>query len=609
MTSAYKFPNLYSEKIVIYEDNFDKLSPNNHKRKCMSNQTTLEQAKSWADNAYFSAESRAEIQALIDSNNLKEIEERFYKDLEFGTGGMRSIRGQGINRINIYTIRKATQALCTEVLAQKVEKPAMCISYDSRIWSFELAKVAAEVMAANGIKAYIYKHLNPVALLSYAIRYHKAQAGVMVTASHNPPEYNGYKVFWSDGAQVTPPNDKHIIDNYYAIKDFGAIKTTNFEEALRENKIAWIDDKCEESYYNAILSKAINPKMCKDNGAKLNIVYTPIHGAGLIPCTRALKDLGFTNVNVVKEQALPDGNFPTVKSPNPENPSALKLAVDLMEALDADIVMGSDPDTDRLGVALKQNGEVHYLTGNQIGILKLHYILSSMKQNKQLSGNDYVVKSIVTTPLLDTIAEKFNVEVYNTLTGFKWICGKMNELEKSDPSKNFIFATEESFGYLCHNFARDKDGVSSVSQMAEVALFYKLQGLSLLDALDKIYSEFGFSREDLLSLDYFGIEGAEKISRIMSFFRNFKDNEILGNKIAKIKDYSLGIEGLPKSNVLGFFFEDGNQVYLRPSGTEPKIKFYIMIQEKDGDLATKKTNAQLKAQKFLTYFKETSDRT
>jgi phosphoglucomutase len=574
----------------------------------MENMTTLEKAKAWAQNSYFSQESRGEIQALIDSKNTKQIDECFYKDLEFGTGGMRSILGQGINRINIYTIRKATQALCSEVLAQKTTAPSICISYDSRIMSFELAKVAAEVMAGNGIKAYIYKRLNPVALLSFAIRSHKSMAGVMVTASHNPPEYNGFKVFWSDGAQVTPPNDQNIINNYYAIKDFSTIKLIPFEEGLKNEMISWIEESVEEAYYNAILSKSINPKMCKDHGPKLKIVYTPIHGAGLVPCSRALKDLGFTDVLVVPEQAQPDGRFPTVKSPNPENPSALKMAVDLMEKNQADIVMGSDPDTDRLGVALKVKGETHYLTGNQIGILKLHYMLSEMKNAGKLTGENYVVKSIVTTPLLDTIAQSYGVEVFNTLTGFKWICGKMNELEKTAPQKKFIFGTEESFGYLMHTFARDKDGVSSVSQMAEVALFYKLQGMNLLDALDKIYSEFGFSREDLLSLDYFGIEGQEKISRIMAYFRNFSDNTILGNKISKIKDYSVGIEGLPKSNVLGFFFEDGNQVYLRPSGTEPKIKFYIMIQEKNGSLADKKSMAESKATKFLEYFKTASEK-
>jgi len=565
-------------------------------------------AQSWAQNPLFSPESRREIQSLLDADDRKEIEERFYKDLEFGTGGMRSILGQGINRINIYTIRKATQALCSEVLAQKSSAPSICISYDSRIMSYELACVAAEVMAGNGIKAYIYKHLNPVALLSFAVRYHKSMAGVMVTASHNPPEYNGYKVFWSDGSQVTPPNDQNIINNYYAISDFGSIKYIAFEEGIKKGLINWIDDSVEDAYFKSILSKAITPSMCLENGSKLKIVYTPIHGAGLVPCSRALKELGFTDVNIVTEQAKPDGKFPTVKSPNPENPSALKMAVDLMERINGDIVMGSDPDTDRLGVAIKHQGQIEYLTGNQIGILKLHYILSQLEKQGKLPKEAYAVKSIVTTPLLDTIAHAYGVEIYNTLTGFKWICGKMNELEKAFPNKEFLFATEESFGYLCHNFARDKDGVSSVSQMAEIALFYKLQGLNLLEALDKIYEEFGFSREDLLSLDYFGIEGQEKISRIMANFRNFSDNSFLGQKILQIKDYSKGIEGLPKSNVLGYFFEGGNQLYLRPSGTEPKIKFYLMIQERIGSLTEKKARAKELATKMLSHIRDLAEK-
>ena len=568
----------------------------------------MDRARAWALNPVFDAESRKEIQTLIDKEDIKEIEERFYKDLEFGTGGIRSILGQGLNRINTYTIRKATQALCLEVLAQKMPNPAICISYDSRRMSFEFAKTAAEVMAANGIKAYIYERLNPVAMLSYAVRLKKAQAGAMITASHNPPEYNGYKVFWSDGAQVTPPNDQNIINHYYAIADFSTIKHMPFEEGVKMGLIEWMGQDVEDSYHRAILQTAPNQKLCLENGERLKIVYTPIHGAGLIPCTRALQDLGFTNLHVVAEQAKPDGNFPTVKSPNPENPSALKLAVDLMEKINADIVMGSDPDTDRLGVAIRHKGQVIYLTGNQIGILKLHYILSTLKEEGRLSTNAYVVKSIVTTSLLDVICEKFGVTIYNTLTGFKWICGKMNEIEKSDPTKQFVFATEESFGYLSHNFARDKDGVSSVSVMAEVALYYKLKGLDLMEALDKIYEEFGFTNETLLSLDYFGKVGQEKISRIMTNFRNMSDKDMAGNSISKVKDYSEGIEGLPQSNVLGFFFENGDQFYLRPSGTEPKIKFYFMIQEKSGTLAEKKKNAQAKTDRLLNFIKGEAER-
>jgi len=570
--------------------------------------SSLERAKAWAANPLFDADSRKEIQSLIEKKDLKEIDERFYKDLEFGTGGIRSILGAGINRINTYTIRKATQALCTEVLAQKTAAPAICISYDSRRMSVEFARTAAEVMAGNGIKAYIYERLNPVAMLSFAVRLKKAQAGVMITASHNPPEYNGYKVFWSDGAQVTPPNDQNIINHYYAINDFGTIKHISFDEGVSKGLIEWMGQQVEDAYHEAILSTAPNLKLCRENGSRLKVVYTPIHGAGLVPCTRALHDLGFSDLHVVPEQAKPDGNFPTVKSPNPENPSALKLAVELMEKLNADIVMGSDPDTDRLGVAIKHKGETVYLTGNQIGVLKLHYILTTLKEQNRLSNNAYAVKSIVTTSLLDVICEKFGVTIYNTLTGFKWICGKMNEIETKEPTKQFVFATEESFGYLSHNFARDKDGVSSVSLMAEVALYYKLKGLDLVEALDKIYEEFGFTNETLLSLDYFGKEGQEKISRIMTNFRSMKDKELAGNTILKVKDYSQGIEGLPKSNVLGFFFENGDQFYLRPSGTEPKIKFYFMIQEKSGTLAEKKKNAQAKTDKLLAYIKGEAER-
>lgn len=565
--------------------------------------SSLEKALAWANNNYFSEESRKEIANLIETNNQKEIEERFYKDLEFGTGGMRSILGQGINRINTYTIRRATKALCLEVLAQKVPHSKICISYDSRIMSFELAKNAAEVMAFYGIKALIYKRLNPVAMLSFAVRFKNAQAGVMVTASHNPPEYNGFKVFWNDGSQVTPPNDKNIINHYYAITDFSSIGFTPFEEAMKNGMIEWLDQDVEDEYFKVTLPKAINHSLCKNDGSKLKIVYTPIHGAGLIPCSRALTELGFSDVHVVPEQREPDGKFPTVKSPNPENPSALKMAVDLMNNLNADIAMGSDPDTDRLGIAFKHNNEIVYLNGNQIGILKLHYILSQRKKLGTLPKDGYFVKTIVTTPLQDTIAEAFGIKVFNTLTGFKWICGKMNEMERTNPQSEFIFATEESFGYLSHNFARDKDGITSVSLMAEIALYYKLQGLDLVMALDKIYEEFGFSSETLLSLDYFGIEGAEKIKRIMKTFREYSEKNLVGNDILEIKDYLKDGTGLPKSDVIGFFLNGGNQVYLRPSGTEPKIKFYIMIQERNGSLEDKKKNAKIKTDKILEYIK------
>ncbi len=584
--------------------------------------TSLERAKEWATNTYFDESTRNEIQSLMDNNDTKEIEERFYKDLEFGTGGMRSILGAGTNRMNLYNIRKATQALALEVLEYSKEngvtKPSAAISYDSRRFSFEFAKETAAVMAANGIKAYIFDRLNPVALLSFSVRHHNSQAGVMVTASHNPPEYNGYKVYWNDGAQVTPPNDQNIIDKFYGLTNVEDIRTTDFDQAVTDGLIKWVGKEVEDAYYDAILSKTVSPEFCKENGDELKIVYTPIHGTGLIPCKRALSDLGFNNVLIVQEQAEPNGDFPTVSSPNPENPSALKMAVDLMEKENADIVMGSDPDTDRLGVAFKHNGEIQYINGNQIGVLMLHYMLKNMKERGALNENSYFVKTVVTTPLQDIIAQSFNVEVFNTLTGFKWICGKMSELEKSNPEKEFVFATEESFGYLPHTFARDKDGIASVTLMAEVALYYKKQGKNLIEALDSIYEEYGFSKETLVNLVYQGKAGAEKITRIMDHFRALNPSSLCGLNIQVIEDYIKGTStelsskketnlNMPKSNVIGYHFEGGSRLYLRPSGTEPKIKFYIMIQVANGELEAKKAKANAIAEEFLNFINTTAE--
>jgi len=585
-------------------------------------QSALERATAWANNKYFSEESRKEIQNLIDENNEKELIERFYKDLEFGTGGMRSIIGAGTNRINTYTIRKATQALANEVIRSGKEEGLnelkVAISYDNRRFSFEFAKEVASVMAANGIHAYIYKRLNPVPLLSFSVRHHNAQAGVMVTASHNPPEYNGYKVFWNDGAQVTPPNDSNIINNYNSITDFASVKTMDFQEGESKGLIHWVGEDVENKYFESINSKAINPEMCSENGGKLNIVYTPIHGTGYIPCTTALSNLGFSNVQVVEEQKLPDSDFPTVSSPNPENPEALAMAVKLMKDTKADVAFGTDPDTDRVGLAFEKNGEMVYLNGNQIGILMVHYMMNGLTKSGKMPSNPYFVKTIVTTPLQDQIAKSFGVETFNTLTGFKWICGKMNQLEKTNPEKNFVFATEESFGYLNHEFVRDKDGVSSITLLSEICLHYKLQGMDLVDGLDKIYEEYGFSSETLLNLNYFGKEGSEKISRIMDNFRGYSEKTFCGEEISYLEDYSTGESksftdskvsklDLPSSNVLGFNFTNGTKVYMRPSGTEPKIKFYIMIQEKEGSLEEKKQKANQKTQEFLDYIKEQAD--
>jgi phosphoglucomutase len=579
-------------------------------------QESWQRAKSWAENSYFSEDSRKEIQSLIDKNDEKEIVERFYKDLEFGTGGMRSILGQGTNRMNRYNIRKATQAVSNEILRHNSPDPKVAISFDTRNFSFEFAKEAAGVFAANGIKAFIYKNPNPVALCSFAIREYGCAAGVMVTASHNPPEYNGFKVFWSDGAQVTPPNDKNIIDHFNKITDYSNVKFIEFDQAMNDGLVNWVSSEVENKYYELIKEKSVNPEFCREHGANLNIVYTPIHGTGLGPCTRAIKDLGFTNVNTVKEQESPDGNFPTVTSPNPENPEALELAVKLMKETNADLAIGSDPDADRVGVAFIENGDVCYLNGNQIGLLMLHYMLQQYSEKGIMPKNPLFIKTIVTSRLQDHVAAQFGVRVENTLTGFKWICGRLNELEKTEKDLNFIFATEESFGYLNHGYVRDKDGVSSISLLCEIALWHKQQGMNFNQALDKIYEEFGYSGEELLCLNYYGKEGAEKISRIMDYFRNYSGTELDGRKILKIEDYQTQTIkdfendktetiNLPKSNVLGFHMENGKTVYLRPSGTEPKIKFYIMGQETEGTLENKKAAASTFIEEFINYVNKT----
>ncbi|MBP5296186.1 MAG: phospho-sugar mutase, partial [Bacteriovoracaceae bacterium] len=410
----------------------------------------IAKAQAWANNDYFSPAARQEIQDLLDQHNEKELTERFYKDLAFGTGGIRSIIGMGLNRINIYTIRKATAALA-HVLQKHYKKCTpikVAISFDSRHFSQEFAQETAATLAAYGIHAYLYRELHPVALLSFAVRYHQTQAGVMITASHNPPEYNGYKVYGDDGAQVIAPLDQEIIDAYNKIQDFRKLKTMTLAEAEQQGFIHWLAAETDTAYQDAIAQKAIDPDLCHQHGGEVKIVYTPLHGTGLKPCQEALKRKGFTNVLLVQEQCTPDGRFPTVKSPNPENPEALAMGVALMQKEQADVVFGTDPDADRIGVAVNHHQQVIYLTGNQIGTIMLYYICHTLAVQNKLPLDAYAVKSIVTTPLQEASAQRYGVTMENTLTGFKWICGKMRELEQSAPQKVFLFGTEESFGYL-----------------------------------------------------------------------------------------------------------------------------------------------------------------
>ncbi len=555
-------------------------------------QVALERAKEWASNSYFSHESRREVQDLLDEGNEAELFERFYKEMEFGTGGIRGILGQGINRLNHYTVRKATQALAYELKNSFQNDIKVAISYDSRMFSEEFAKETASVLAGNGIHSYIYERLNPVCLLSWSTRYHKAQAGIMITASHNPPKYNGYKVYWNDGRQVTSPNDKNIINNYYNIKDYNEIGFMSFDEGISKGLIHWVGEDVEDKYIDTIAQYAIKPQMIKENGDKVKVIYTPIHGTGLVPVQKIFKKLGFTNYSVVKEQQTPDGKFPTVSSPNPENASALKLAVDLMKKENGDIVLGTDPDADRIGIAVPHEGEVYYLNGNQIGTLMMNYIIEAKKESGSLPKKGYVVKTIVTTDLQKKIAEANGLEIFDTLTGFKWLGGVIGDKEVNDKESEFIFASEESFGYLNHTNVRDKDGIAPSALLCEMVLHYKLQGKTLINALDDIYENYGFFHEHLLNLSYEGSEGAKKIQRIMELFRNYKQTSMAGESIEEIEDYNLGFNGLPASNVLCFRLSGGNKVFMRPSGTEPKIKFYIMLQKSAGTLEENKVSCK-----------------
>ncbi|HXH74322.1 MAG TPA: phospho-sugar mutase [Bacteriovoracaceae bacterium] len=559
-------------------------------------QKIIAEARLWGQNSYFSEADRAEINTLLANLPESELEltERFHRDLEFGTGGLRSPMGIGRNRMNKYNVRKATQAMATVVLrhfGQANIPLAAVISYDSRNRSREFALEAAGVFAANGIKAHVFKALTPTPMLSYGVRYYKAQAGIMITASHNPPIYNGYKAFWNDGAQVVAPMDKEIIDAYNAITDWAEIKYLPFEEAEVKGSAAWTTNEVDESFYQVVEKKVIQDlEMCKKHGSELSIVYTALHGTGQVPCSEVCKRLGFSNFYSIPEQAMPDGNFSTVKSPNPEDPMALALAIDHMLANQADVVYGTDPDGDRLGVVINNHGKTAIINGNQIAALMLYYIFTTKTEKKTMPKNPLVLKSIVTSPIQNAIVEHFGGTVQDTLTGFKWMAALIREHEEKKAPYNFVFASEESFGYMPHAECRDKDAVSSVALFSEVALSYKLRGKNLVEALDEIYEKFGFFYESLVALDYEGIAGSQKIARIMEYFRNYPETQFAGESISSREDYEKGIN-LPKSNVLSFTFAGGNKLFLRPSGTEPKIKFYTMVRETQGSLVEKKANA------------------
>jgi len=557
-------------------------------------QTIIQRARAWATNSYFSQEDRNEISQLLEKLPAGEVEltERFYRDLEFGTGGLRAPMGMGQNRMNRYNVRRATQALANMILSNFGAGPRAVVSYDSRNHSKEFALEAAGVFAANGIHAHVFNVLTPTPMLSFGVRYYKAQGGVMITASHNPPIYNGFKAFWNDGGQVVPPIDKEIINAYNSLTNWEEIKYIPFEEALNKGLASWTDEKVDNAFYEVIESKVNQDKnLCKTHGPELAVVYTALHGTGQVPCTTIAKRLGFTNFHSIEAQAKPDGNFTTVKSPNPEDPKALAMAVDYMIKHNADIVYGTDPDGDRLGVVINDHGKPYYLNGNQIAALMLNYIFETKSKNKTLGADPVIIKSIVTSPIQNAIAESYGGKVYDTLTGFKWMAGLLNEWDRAGKEYNFIFASEESFGYMPHRESRDKDGVSSVALCSEVALYYKRQGKNLVETLDLIYERYGFYFESLVALDYEGIEGSHKIGRIMKYFRDYPEASFANELITERTDYEAATSKLPKSNVLSLTFKSGNKLFLRPSGTEPKIKFYTMVREIEGSLSEKKARA------------------
>ncbi|MCH3962848.1 MAG: phospho-sugar mutase [Clostridium sp.] len=546
-----------------------------------------EKYEEWLNSNFIDEKAKSELKNIKDE---KEIEDRFYKDLEFGTGGLRGIMAVGSNRINVYTVGKATQGL-SDYLAGKYgnkENISVCIGYDSRLNSSQFAETAALNLCANGIKVNIFESLRPTPMLSYAVRELGSKAGIVITASHNPKEYNGYKVYGEDGGQITDTNARKILACIEDIDDFSKIKTMDINTAKSRGLLNIIGEEIDRSYISRVKELGIRNDLIKSRAKELDIIYTPIHGSGNIPVRRTLRELGYEKVNVVKEQEQPDGNFPTAQYPNPEDSKVFNIALDMAKRIKPDIIFGTDPDCDRIGVVVKNTeGEYKILTGNQVGILLTHYIISSLKEFGRLPENGAVVKTIVTTDAVFKIAEDYGVEIVEVLTGFKYIGEKIKEFNENG-NKKFIFGFEESYGYLAGDFVRDKDAVIAATLICEMALYYKTKNKTLYEALMDLYKKYGFYREKLVSIELKGKEGHEEIEKVMQYLRHSMKNHLENVKIVKKLDYKLGVEKdlvnitekhitLPKSDVLKFIFEDKSWFVVRPSGTEPKIKIYLSV--------------------------------
>lgn len=547
-----------------------------------------EMYQSWLDNPYFDEDTKAELKSIAGDD--KEIEDRFYTELEFGTAGLRGVIGAGMNRMNIYTVRKATQGLANYIKKVGKEAQGVAIAFDSRRMSQEFADEAALCLAANGIKAYVFESLRPTPELSYAVRKLGCTAGINITASHNPPEYNGYKVYWEDGAQITPPHDKGIMDEVKAVTDFATVKTMEKEEAKKAGLYEVIGAAIDDAYIAELKKLVVHQDAINQVKDTLKIVYTPLHGTGNIPVRRVLKELGFQNVYVVPEQEKPDGEFPTVSYPNPEAEEAFVLGLAMAKKLDADLVLATDPDADRLGVYVKDSktGEYHSLTGNMSGCLIGDYVIGQRKEREGLPKDGAFIKSIVSTNMADAIAKYYGIQLVEVLTGFKFIGQKMLEFETKGTG-TYLFGMEESYGCLTGTYARDKDAVVASMTLCEAAAYYKTQGKTLWDAMIDMYEKYGYYKDDVKAITLKGIEGLEKIQTILETLRADVPKEIGGYKVLKVRDYKkdtitdladgkVTSTGLPVSNVLYYELEDDAWVCVRPSGTEPKVKFYYGIK-------------------------------
>ena len=555
----------------------------------------------WLSNPYFDEATKEELRAIEGNEN--EIKERFYMDLEFGTAGLRGIIGAGINRMNIYVVRRATQGLANYIIKQGAANKGVAIAYDSRHMSPEFAMEAAMTLAANGIKAYKFESLRPTPVLSFAVRELGCVAGINITASHNPPEYNGYKVYWEDGAQFTPPHDKGVTEEVLAIEDLSTVKTTDEASATAAGLYQVIGQEIDDKYIAQVKAQVVNQKAIDEMQDQITIVYTPLHGTGNIPARRVMKEIGFTHVYVVPEQELPNGDFPTVSYPNPEAKEAFELGLKLAKEKDADLVLATDPDADRLGVYVKdtKSGEYIPLTGNMSGSLLCEYVLSQKQAAGKIPADGQVVKSIVSTNLIDAVAKSYGAELIEVLTGFKWI-GKQILKNETTGHGTYLFGMEESYGCLIGTYARDKDAISATAALCEAAAYYKQKGMTLWDAMIAMYEKYGYYKDAVKAIGLSGIEGLAKIQSIMETLRNNTPTEVGGYKVTSARDYKLDTiknmatgevkpTGLPSSNVLYYDLEDGAWICVRPSGTEPKIKFYFGVKGTSLKDAEEKENA------------------